>query len=100
MALEELGGWQDLRAQDGPRPGSRFPCCVFHICHFGFVMKYKCKPRSGHHHRVREEAEEEVADRLSLRKPQESQLLGVQIFLLRVPRDPQCCRWVLRRVTL
>ena len=70
MAVEELGGWQDLSAQDGPRPG--------------------------HHHRVREEAEEEAPDRLSVRKPEESQLLGVQIFLLRVPWDPQCCRCVLR----
>ena len=68
MAVEKLGGGKDLGAQDGSRPG--------------------------HHHGVWEEAEEEAADRLSLRKPEEPQLLGLQIFLLRVPRDPQCCRCV------
>ena len=68
MVVEELGSRKDLGAQDGPWPG--------------------------HHHRVGEEAEEEAVDRLSLRQPQEPQLLGVQIFLLRVPRDPQCCRCV------
>ena len=70
VAVEELGGGEDRCPQDGPRPG--------------------------HHHRVREEAEEEAPDRLSVRKPEESQLLGVQIFLLRVSRDPQCCWCVLR----
>ena len=64
MVVEELGGREDLSAQDGPRPG--------------------------HHHGVREEAEEEAADRLSVRKPEEPQLLGVQIFLLRVPGPDQC----------
>ena len=72
LAVEELGGGQDLGAEDGPRPG--------------------------HHHRVREEAEEEAADRLSVRKPEEPQLLGVQIFLLRVSRDSQCCRCVVSQI--
>ena len=25
----------------GHKCTSRFPCCVFHICHLGFVMKHK-----------------------------------------------------------
>ena len=26
---------------DRHRPPSRFPCCVYHICHFGFVMNWQ-----------------------------------------------------------
>ena len=60
-------------------------------------MLEKKKPNhllTGHHHWVREETEEEAADRLSLRQLEEPQLLGVQILLLRVPRHPQRSRCV------
>ena len=66
-----------------------------------WTMLKKCwekkKPNhllTGHHHWVREETEEEAADRLSLRQLEEPQLLGVQILLLRVPRHPQRSRCV------
>ncbi len=57
MAVEELGGGQDRGADDGPR--------------------------RGRHLRGGEEAEEEAAARLPLRQPQEPQLVGLQILLLR-----------------
>jgi hypothetical protein len=60
LAVEELGGWQDPRAHDGPRHWRR----------------------AGR----REEAEEEAAAGLPRGQPQAPQLVGVQILLLRVPR--------------
>ena len=56
MAVEELGGRQGLRPQDGPEPR--------------------------HHLRSREEAEKEASDRLHVLQSEASQLLGVQILLL------------------
>ena len=56
MVVEELGGRQDHRPHDGPGRGSG--------------------QRGG------EETEEEVVAGLSLRQFEESQLVGVQIFLL------------------
>ena len=63
--MEELGGGQDPGPDDGPGPG--------------------------HHLGGGEAAEEEAAARLPLLKPQEPQLLGVQILLLRVARVAQRC---------
>ena len=56
MALEELGGGQGVRAQDGPQPR--------------------------HHIRRGEETEEKAAYRLSLLESEASQLLGLPILLL------------------
>ena len=56
MVVEELGGWEDHRADDGPRRGGG--------------------QRGG------EEAEEEAAAGLSLRQFEEPQLVGLQILLL------------------
>ena len=56
VALEELGGGQGVRAQDGPQPR--------------------------HHIRRGEETEEKAANRLSLLESQASQLLGLPILLL------------------
>ena len=63
--MEELGSGQDPGADDGPR--------------------------SGHHLGGGEATEEEAAARLPLLQPQEPQLLGVQILLLRVARPAQRC---------
>ena len=56
MAVEELGGGQGVRAQDGPQPR--------------------------HHIRRGEETEEKAAYRLSLLESEASQLLGLPILLL------------------
>ena len=56
MAVEELGGGQGVRAQDGPKPG--------------------------HHIRCGEKTEEKASYRLSLLESQASQLLGLPILLL------------------
>ena len=56
VALEELGGGQGVRAQDGPQPR--------------------------HHIRRGEETEEKAAYRLSLLESEASQLLGLPILLL------------------
>ena len=56
MALEELGGGQGVRPEDGPQPG--------------------------HHIRCGEKAEEKASYRLSLLESQASQLLGLPILLL------------------
>ena len=66
MVVEELGGRKDNRPHDGPR-------------HRGRVG-------GG------EEAEEEASARLSLRQPQEPQLVGLPILLLRATRFSQYCR--------
>ena len=68
VAVEELGGGQDPGPDDGPR--------------------------SGHHLRGGEAAEEEAPARLSLLESQESQLLGLQILLLRAAGSAECDRWV------
>ena len=31
---------ETIRGSGGAGGSSRFPCCVFHICHLGFVMKH------------------------------------------------------------
>ena len=64
MALEELGGGQGVRAQDGPQPR--------------------------HHIRRGEETEEKTAYRLSLLESEASQLLGLPILLLWIPGSPKC----------
>ena len=66
MVVEELGGRQDHRPDDGP----------------------------GHRGGVRggEEAEEEAPPRLLVRQPQKPQLVGLQILLLRAARLSQYCR--------
>ena len=56
MVVEELGGGQGVRAQDGPQPR--------------------------HHIRRGEETEEKAAYRLSLLESEASQLLGLPILLL------------------
>jgi len=56
MAVEELGGGQGVRPEDGPQPG--------------------------HHIRCGEKTEEKASYRLSLLESQASQLLGLPILLL------------------
>ena len=56
MALEELGGGQGVRPEDGPQPG--------------------------HHIRCGEKTQEKASYRLSLLESQASQLLGLPILLL------------------
>ena len=63
MAVEKLGGWEDHCAHDG-------------LGHWGRV-------RGG------EEAEEEASAGLPVRQPEEPQLVGLQILLLRTPRLTQ-----------
>ena len=63
VAVEKLGGGQDRRPHDGPRPGD--------------------------HLRGGEEAEEEAPRRLPLLQLEEPQLLDVQILLLRAPLPSQ-----------
>ena len=66
MALEKLGSWEDQCSKNG----SRF----------------------GNHFRGREKTKKEATTRLSLRKSEKPQLLGLQILFLRVPCIAQCPR--------
>ena len=66
VALEKLGGWQDI----GPQNGSR----------------------SGDHLGGWKETKEEITSWLPVCKSKKPQLLGLQIFLLRVPCIAQCPR--------
>ena len=66
VAVEELGVGENTSPDDGPRPGNYI--------------------RSG------EKTKEEAPVRLPLLKPEESQLLGIQILLLRAARPDKCRR--------
>ena len=66
MVVEELGGWQSVGFKNGFKPG--------------------------HHIRCGEETEEKTSHRLPVLQPQTPQLLGLQIFLLRISCPDQCRR--------
>ena len=66
MAVEKLGGWQDTCPHDG--------------------LGHRSGPGCG------EKAKEKASFRLPSRKPETSQLVGLQIFLLRISGPCQHCR--------